>query len=215
VDPDGNTEILLTHKNLTQMQGDRKLFELKEWNTTSFKGNYTVGANVSTVSDADTTNNRMEQSFWIVEPPNVNFTYTAKYLHVGDTVTFNATISTHNMPDGDITHWEWKVYKGDVKDENLNYTYDGGPIMNFTFDEWSDKWPVILNVTDNYGLFYMGYDRISTTLYNCQQNMVMTEAPEEEEAGWPPMWTYALILVIIIIIVVAVYALKFRKPEPE
>jgi len=214
--PDGDTEILLTRNNITQMQGDREFFELEKWDSTGLKGYYTVGANVSTVSgELLTTNNRMEQSFWIVDPPNVNFTSTAKYLYVGDTVTFDGTISTHNMPDGIIVHWEWKVYEGDVAPENLKYTYDEGPIMSFTFDEWSDKWPVILNVTDNYGLFYMGYNRYSTRPYNCQKNMVMTEQPEEEEAGWPRMWTYAIILVIIIIIVVAVYALKFRKPEPE
>jgi len=69
-----------------------------------------------------------------------------------------------------------------------------------------------LNVTDNYGLFYMGYDRLSTRPYNCEIRMVMTELPEKEEAGWPPMWTYAIISVIIII-AVAVYALKFRKSE--
>jgi len=216
VDPDGNTEILLTrNETFSQMQGDRRVFELEEWNSTGLKGFYTVGANVSTVSGEDTTNNRMEQSIWIVDPPNVNFTYTAKDLHVNDTVTFNGTISTHNMPDGNIVHWEWKVYKGDVEEENLKYTYDGGPIMNFTFDEWSDSWPILLNVTDNYGLFYMGYDRYSTRPYYEEVKMTMTERPEEEEAGWPRMWTYALIFVIIIVIAVAVYALKFRKPEPE
>jgi hypothetical protein len=175
VDPDGNTEILLTHKNLTQVLGNRTVFELELWNTTDFKGYYTVGANVSTVSGEDTTNNRMEQSFWIVQPPNVNLTYTKGLVYIGDTVTFNATSSTHNMPDGNIVHWEWKVYKDAVTPENLKYTYDGGPIMNFTFDEWSDKWPVILNVTDNYGLFYMGYDRLSTIPYHYAKCIIMIE----------------------------------------
>jgi len=192
-------------------------------NTTGLAGDYTIDIQVSEVPfENDTTNNTYEEIITVVIPPTLNVTVTAPTsvieegrltVEVGDTVTFNATSSQSNTPGETIQDWlwEWKVYKGDVKPQNLVYTYTEGPVMNFTINEYYDYYKIKLTITDSHGLTYMYPDRKLTRPYQTILTIYIRRAVSEEAGGIPSVYLIIGIIIAIVVIVAAVYYLKVKK----
>ncbi|MHA1832410.1 MAG: CARDB domain-containing protein [Candidatus Baldrarchaeia archaeon] len=182
------------------------------WNTTELTGEYSLTIQVSEVpNENDTTNNVYEETLMVIAPPTLNVSISKTTVNVGDTVTFDARSSHSNMPGETINdwQWEWKVYKIDIKDENLVYTYTEGPVMNYTIEEFQDYYRVVLTVTDSYGITYLK-DRPLTKPYR----MIGTIYVEKGEVEGPEGMTSIYIIVgiiAIIVIVAAVYYLKAKK----
>jgi len=84
-----------------------------KWSTTSAApGNYTIKAVASTVAgETDTADNTyIDGDVKIIKPPVANFTFSPNIPFTGETVTFNASLST---PDGGIIiSYEWSFGGG-------------------------------------------------------------------------------------------------------
>jgi hypothetical protein len=113
--------------------------------------NLTVEARVDSFADFK------EGWLHVIKPPKLIVEYTPELPIVNQTVTFNASKSIHQDPEGTITLYTWKIYAPDVDPEvgAPTKTLSGHDltIININFTEVGN-WTVILEVADNYDLTY-------------------------------------------------------------
>jgi len=185
------------------------------WNTTGLEGgDYTIKVQVSEVPNENVTaNNIYEKVLTVIVPPSLKIVASkTTNVKVGETVTFNATSSYSNMPGENIQawQWEWKVYRIDIKDENLVHSYSEGPIMNYTIQEFQNYYRIVLTITDSYNMTYVK-DRPTTRPYSTTITLYVQRA--EEGAGEEIPLTYIIVGIVIAVIVIAAaaYYLKVRK----
>ena len=103
----------------------------------------------------------------VIKPPNLIIDWTPKTPEVNQTVTLNASASTHQDPNGTITSWTWKIYAPDLDPNSATPTRTlTGPIVTLNFTQ-AGNWTIILEVQDNYGLTY-NIERPATVSYKSQ-----------------------------------------------
>lgn len=93
----------------------------------------------------------------VVKPPSLSMDYNPKPPMVGEIITFNASASSHQDPEGEIVHYAWRIYAPNmdpaVDPPNATFAGDNLTAINYTFDEAGD-WTIVLVVTDNFHLTY-------------------------------------------------------------
>lgn len=167
-------------------------------------GLYTAKMNVTIVEeDYNITNNDASLEFWVIYPPVLNFTYYPQPVYVGDTVTFNASASYH--PNGTITKYTWKIYKGTLL--VATQSFDQTTIMSYTFNEVA-LWKVVLEVTDNFNVTYKS-GRDKTESYRLQMSLAVVEKP------WSIDFSIIVIAIILIVVVVVGAALYMRRKRKK
>ena len=116
------------------------------WNTTEVSpGMYTIKAIADTVPDeTDTADNTyIDDTVKVKKHPVASFTYCPEFPIVGESVNFNASLST---PDGGvIVRYAW-----DFENDSMIDAY--GMIVNYTYTT-PGTYIVTLNVTDSEGLW--------------------------------------------------------------
>ncbi|MEM3699754.1 MAG: PKD domain-containing protein [Candidatus Bathyarchaeia archaeon] len=165
-------------------------------------GNYT--ASVSAViqeEDYNPDDNSMDEIFRIITPPTLVFEVPSE-IHVGDTITFDASAS--EFPDGEIAVFEWTFYQG-----GLLKWIKRGESVDVTFDSIG-PWKVRLEVWDNYGITYQA-GRPQTRAYRKEVIFDVTG----KTGGFTPEMLY-LIIGTVVVVVVGVFAyLRLRKPREK
>jgi len=140
-------------KKVTNLAPNAEIILTFNWNTTNVTpGNYTIKAVASTVpGETDTADNTyIDGSVKVIKSPVAYFIYSPTIPLTGETVTFNASLST---PDGGtIISYEWNFGDGTPNATGMitthNYTDDG-------------TYTVILTVTDDDGLADTDFQNIT------------------------------------------------------
>ena len=151
-------------------------------------GTYNITLNVTDIENkADTT--------WDIvtvrEHPVAYFTYSPAAPIVGETVTFNASLST---PDGGtITSYAWNFGDG-------NTTTTVNPIITHAYTA-EGTYNVTLTITDSEGLTDITYD------------IVTVQEPPPSGIPWYLYMAPAGVIAIVVV-AIAFYFLRIRKPKP-
>jgi hypothetical protein len=212
---DGDTLVIHT-KLISKMPPGSKTVSAS-WNTAGVTPRlHTLVAEASVVEDeAFTENNILEQQIRIIETPDLdviaspgtfegldeNLGWYEWTVPLNETVSFNASASVHEDPNGNITNYQWKVtYAG-----KTIQTHEG-LVVEYVFN--GTGWLVQLVVTDNYDITYQK-DRPQTGAY---RQLIYIGIEEEKPDGGIPIYIYAAVAVIIIVVLsVSVYILKARR----
>ena len=161
--------------------------------------------------------NTSESTFLhIIKPPKINFTYTPTTVVKNQLVTFNASNTIHQDPEGTVTAYNWEFFAPGLdwtsanptaKDEGLTITYNFTKVGN---------WTIVLKISDNFGLSYNS-KRPATSAYIKSISLNVVEAkgeggPEAAE-GIPTEYIIAIIIVVVLILAVSAVYLRKRKRE--
>lgn len=173
---------------------------LFNFSTADKSGRYDLVANISLVSDVNTTNNEKTLQLFVTQAPIADFTISSSEAAVLQEVTFDASASFD--PDGAIAKYTWdfgdSFYLGNGSVVKHVYTKEG----NYT---------VRLTLTDSRGLTYVA-DRSLTYSCRAQKNFTVKATP-------PPLVTqdaiyYAAIATIMIEALALAYLVIKRKSKP-
>jgi PKD repeat protein len=152
----------------------------------SMNGEYNVTLRVTDNEKMNATTLKIVVVGRVPTPPTANFTWSPTSPYLGQTVTFNASLSTPN--GGEITSYEWNF--GDS-----NTTSTTNPIIHHVYAV-TGNYTVVLNVTDNEGLWSVEQKAISilpltgpTASFTCtpyypHPNDTATLDASESTPGW-------------------------------
>lgn len=153
----------------------------------------------------------------IVKPPLVQFSYTPSSPIVNQTVTFNASATVHQDPEGTITLYSWEIFAPGVDWTTASPTKKlDGTVVTYNFTR-PGNWTVVLRVKDSFGLEYQTR-RPGSNVYSkdLRVNIAENVVPPVEEGGIPIEYIIAVVLVIVIGVVAVVYiVIKRRKTLAE
>jgi PKD repeat protein len=191
-----------TWENLTLDPGATQQLTYRFSSADLVGGNYTISVSaVIPEEDDNPDNNSMDKIFRIVTPPTLVFEVPSE-IHVGDTVTFDASAS--EFPDGEIVTFEWTFYQG-----GLLKWIKRGATVDVTFDSIG-PWKVRLEVWDNYGITYSA----TRPLTQSYRKEVIFDVTGKTGAFTPEM--LYLIIGVVVVAVVGVFAyLRLRKPKEK
>jgi hypothetical protein len=165
-------------------------------------GKYNLSVTIK-AEDYKTSNNTM---FKVVKPPKINFAYIPQPVVVNQTVTFDASTTIHQDPEGTIKAYRWEFYAPGLDWTSASPTsrVEGQKVTyNFTLQ---GNWTVVLKIEDNFGIQY-DTRRPATSAYVKQMTINVAAASEEGEEGpesFPIEYLAAIIIVMIIVLTIIV-----------
>lgn len=148
----------------------------------------------------------------VVKPPTIQIQY-PENIHKSESVTFDATASLHQDPDGQITTYTWDVMEpggttyGSVK---------GGNKVGYTFN-LTGSTRVRLRIMDNFGLSYDASIRDVRPAIDAYMRELTIDVQESSGGGLQlPIDPLYIVIGIVIVVIVAVVAFRIiRKPKPS
>jgi len=145
------------------------------------RGVHLVNASIAVLNGSEVLTDELTTQFRVIDTPILGVE--APTLAIpGETVTFNASQSTHNDPDGTIQSYRWSLF---APGETLRFQYLGVSVTH-TFAQSAEDgtWRVALNVTDSFGI---GYDpmRPATAPYRKEISIEIDSGPPSILIAWP------------------------------
>jgi len=173
------------------------------WGGISERGYYNITAEVTVANDNNTVNNCLEKYLHAIETPQLQISFTPETPSVNETVTLDASNSTHRDPEGNITEYVWKIYSPGAELTSQVYDELTGVTVSYQFGE-EGNWTVVLQVTDNYGITYIS-TRTRTMNYQAKSSITV------KSRGGIPLEYIIAIVIVIIVVAVALVMLYLRR----
>jgi len=156
----------------------------------------------------------------VILTPELVIDYSPETVFVNQTVTLDASGSSHNEPTANITSYTWKIYAPmadgsaipDPETASPTKTFLGVTETSITCNfTKSGNWTIVLEVTDNYGITY-DTRRVATRPYRSQMVLYVNPAAAP---GFPIEYIAAIIIVLVIVVALAVFLYRRRTKIPE
>ena len=206
-----NDTIFSSNQTSELIPGDpEECKETLEWEHSFETGyfNLTVTVEIGNITAAQTKGLR------VIKPPTLVITYNPEEPTTNQIVTLNATESTHQDPDGNITQWTWRIFAPGVDVSGTPTTTLSGKVVQYNFTQ-AGNWTIILRVQDSFGISYDS-ERASTNAYTKELILkVFGEEQEEQPAPFPWEMILVVIVVALVIVVAAILAMRKRKVTVE
>lgn len=172
-----------------------------EWSHLFDVGYYNLTVEVK----ADTITAVKQGYLKVINIPQLVIEYTPESPMINQEVTFDASSSTHQDPDGVITSYKWKIYAPGVDPTSGSplKTFNG-TIINYAFNQ-SGIWKIVLEVTDNYDAKFES-KRGASSAYRLVKTVTVSQP-----AGLPIEWIISIVVVVIIVIVTTVLIFRRRR----
>jgi len=168
--------------------------------------------NITVIAKAGDFTTSANTTVRVVKPPILNFTFAPVSPKVNETVTFNASATIYQDPEGTISDYTWAIYAPGVDwKEGSPIKTLNGTVATYSFNKIGN-WTVVLKIKDSPFKLEFNKNRPSTDAYALPVRVQVTseKPPEEGGGGIPIEYILAAILVIVVVIVAVVY-LVIRK----
>ena len=126
---------------------------------------YNITALATIENDEHPDDNRKEGILHVIRTPQLNFSYSPKWVLLNQTVFLDASASFHGEPGASITEYKWQIFD---PGGTLVKTLSGSDLVNMTYQFGEEgEWRVVLSVTDSYNIEYYRF-RPATGAYIIQ-----------------------------------------------
>ena len=170
---DGNTLTAWTGRTLLPEES-----EILSWSIPAIdteRGLHTVTAKATILHGIELLQDELSISCQVIDTPKLaidgpNFTRQGEYI------TFSASNSSHNDPDGEIWNYTWSLFRFG---ETVRREGATGENVTFQIDcLWSGGlYEIVLEVRDNFGVEY-NEERPATTPYQLKVNLTVAESKQ-------------------------------------
>jgi hypothetical protein len=146
------------------------------------RGVHLVNASIAVLHGSEVLTDELTKQFRVVGTPILGVEAPTVAIP-GETVTFNASWSTHDDPDGTIQSYWWSLF---APGETLPRAQYQGVSVTHTFAQSAEDgtWSVTLNVTDNFGIEYDPL-RPATAPYRMVTSIEIDSGPPSILIAWP------------------------------
>jgi len=166
------------------------------------RGLFSLSANATIMHGGQLLYDSLSKQMRVVNTPLPEITLSPASVVEGQTVTLDASQSTHQDLDGSITNYTWTLYEPGTP---LPRQTLKGKTVTYEFDK-NGTWTIILEVKDNWGLTY-DEDRSATDPYKTEATLDVAEKPPESPFN---IENIALVIIIIVAIALILYYIRQR-----
>jgi len=172
------------------------------------RGVHTIKASAKILHGVELIIDEISKQFRVIDTPNLVIDGPTS-ASGGQTVTFDASQSAHNDPDGTILNYTWRVW---APGETLPKATYSGVTMQYTFPQ-SVKvgtWRIELIVKDSFGVTYDDELVAQRPRIAAYQKEVSLEVGESGAQGFFNLENIAFIVILVGIIAIAIFYLYRR-----
>ena len=180
-------------------------------------GLHTITAQASILHGSDTKTDELPKNFTVIGTPSLQISGPTS-ASTGQTISFSASSSVHNDPNGNIKNYTWTLWAPGETGARATKT---GQSVDFELPPQTERignWTVMLVVEDNYGITAnpktgssltptSELRRVGTAPY---RKTVILNVQEAAPLGLNIEWIL-LIVILIVIIAVAVFYMRRRS----
>ena len=175
-------------------------------------GVHTITVTAQILHESETSSDEWIQSFRVIDTPDLEISGPSTVGPL-QKVSFSASGSSHNDPNGNITTYAWTLWK---PGESLPTVRETGESVNFTMTAKpvTGDWIVMVVATDNFGVTTVpGASDLTPTAtllrpaaapYRVTKVLTVTESAGGLNIEW-------ILLIIILVVIIAVAVLYLRR----
>jgi hypothetical protein len=196
-----STFVLKTWNNESLESGEHVVYNYTLKTEDLTRGYLTISANATIMHDSQLIYDSLPTQFRVVDTPLPEITISPTDVAADETVTLDASGSTHKDPDSSIKNYTWFLYEPGTPIPRQELK---GKEATYSFDK-NGTWRIVLIVTDNWGLTY-AEERPATESYRTETTLdVSPKAPPS------PFNIENIALIIIVVAAVALILIYIRR----
>jgi len=152
--------------------------EILSWSLSALdmeRGLHTLTAKASILHGGELLSDELSQLFRVIDTPTLVISGPS-FAWQGEHVTFSASGSSHNDPEGEVWNYTWSLFRSGETAPREEAT---GENVTFQIDcKWSGGlYEIVLEVRDNFGVEY-NEERPATTPYQLKVNLTVAESKQ-------------------------------------
>jgi len=156
----------------------------------------------------------------VTKPPKIVVKANPESPIINKEVVFNASESILYDASGNITNYEWRIYKPGVEDPEkerptIRVSGSDKSAITYAFNQ-TGNWTVILDITWSLpegSLMYESY-RSASSAFRTTLNVKVTGEGGGEGGGFDMQWIIAIVIIVLVLVVVGLFVWRRRQVKP-